>query len=74
LFHSGIIIKSLKIISLLLAGIKEKQENHVEEYFKMVKAPKKGFIWFENSGHHPMYEERELFDQIIIKKILGKES
>jgi pimeloyl-ACP methyl ester carboxylesterase len=46
----------------------------VKEYYSMVNAPKKDFIWFENSGHHPMYEESELFDKIIVEKLFDVKS
>lgn len=37
-----------------------------EEYLKSLKAPKKAFIWFENSGHEPPEEEPKKFNQQIV--------
>jgi pimeloyl-ACP methyl ester carboxylesterase len=42
----------------------------VEQYFNNLKAPIKELIWFEDSGHHPMYEEPEKYDEYLIEKIL----
>ncbi len=42
----------------------------VEDYFNALNAPEKELIWLENSAHHPMYEEAQLFDQILIDKLL----
>jgi pimeloyl-ACP methyl ester carboxylesterase len=42
----------------------------VKDYFLKLKAPRKELIWFEESGHHPMYEEPEKFDRILIEKLL----
>lgn len=42
----------------------------VEEYYDLLDAPYKELIWFEKSGHHPMYEEATLYDSILIEKLL----
>ncbi|MDP4094965.1 MAG: alpha/beta hydrolase [Bacillota bacterium] len=42
----------------------------VEKYFNNIKAPYKELVWFENSGHHPMYEEPDKYDNNLIEKIL----
>jgi len=42
----------------------------VNEYYKLLDAPYKKLIWLENSGHHAMYEEAELYDSILIEKLL----
>jgi pimeloyl-ACP methyl ester carboxylesterase len=42
----------------------------VTEYYDLLDAPYKELIWFENSGHHPMYEEAKLYDSILIEKLL----
>ena len=36
------------------------------EYFQQLKAPYKKLIWFENSGHHPHFEESESFNNFIL--------
>jgi pimeloyl-ACP methyl ester carboxylesterase len=41
-----------------------------KKYFDTLKAPKKEFIWFENSAHAPNGEEPEKFNKIVIEKIL----
>ena len=41
-----------------------------EQYFNQLKAPKKEYIWFENSGHLLNTEESEKFNEILIKKVL----
>lgn len=42
----------------------------VEEYYGLLDAPYKELIWFENSGHHPMYEEAKRYDSVLIEKLL----
>jgi phosphoheptose isomerase len=42
----------------------------VETYYREIKAPDKKLIWFEKSGHHPMYEEKELYDNTLINEVL----
>ena len=42
----------------------------VERYFRTLAAPVKELIWFENSGHHPMYEEPEKFRDALITRVL----
>ncbi len=41
-----------------------------EKYFNQIKAPKKEFIWFENSAHMLHIEEAEKFNDLLINKIL----
>jgi pimeloyl-ACP methyl ester carboxylesterase len=41
-----------------------------KKYFDNLKAPKKEFIWFENSAHAPNGEEPEKFNKIMVEKIL----
>lgn len=42
----------------------------VSEYYDKLDAPYKELIWMENSGHHAMYEESQLYDSILIEKLL----
>jgi len=42
----------------------------VYEYYEMVKAPMKKFYWFDKSAHFPHFEERGLFQKIMIEEIL----
>jgi pimeloyl-ACP methyl ester carboxylesterase len=41
-----------------------------EQYFKMIEAPKKELIWFENSAHLANIEENEKFNDLLINNIL----
>jgi pimeloyl-ACP methyl ester carboxylesterase len=44
-----------------------------ERYYQKLIAPKgKEFIWFENSGHRPEFDEPEKFYEIIVDKVSGK--
>lgn len=40
------------------------------KYFEYLKAPSKALCWFENSAHLPNTEEQEIFNQILIEKVL----
>jgi pimeloyl-ACP methyl ester carboxylesterase len=42
----------------------------VFEYYNYVKAPLKKMYWFEKSAHFPHFEEKELFQKIMIEEIL----
>ena len=42
----------------------------VEDYFNALDAPYKELIWFEYSAHHPMYEEAQKYEQILIDRLL----
>lgn len=35
------------------------------QYFQLLKAPKKELVWFENSGHNPMFEEPDKFKEAL---------
>ena len=39
-------------------------------YFAVLKAPAKELIWFENSAHMVNSEERDLFNAILVEKVL----
>jgi proline iminopeptidase len=41
-----------------------------EDFFKKLTAPKKEIVWFENSGHEPLEEEPNAFNQAIIDRIV----
>ena len=36
-----------------------------EQYFEILKAPKKELVWFENSAHGPPFEEPEKFNKLV---------
>lgn len=42
-----------------------------EEYFEMLDAPHKEFIWFERSGHNPWVTESAEFVDVIVNKVLA---
>lgn len=41
-----------------------------EQYFKVLEAPSKELIWFENSAHLPNIEESERFNDLLINHVL----
>lgn len=43
----------------------------VEEYYEVLEAPHKEIVWFENSAHMPNIEEPELFQDLLIRKLLS---
>jgi proline iminopeptidase len=40
------------------------------EYSQTIKAPQKGFIWFDNSGHFPFFEEQQKFRDELVQRVL----
>jgi proline iminopeptidase len=40
-------------------------------YLSEIEAPKKAFVWFENSAHSPPFEEPEVFNAWIISHLGG---
>jgi pimeloyl-ACP methyl ester carboxylesterase len=54
------------------AGRKDYQTNFAitEEYYHLLKAPKKELFWFEHSGHLIPNTEPDLLQDIVIQKIL----
>jgi pimeloyl-ACP methyl ester carboxylesterase len=41
-----------------------------QQYFAALNAPKKEWIWFENSAHFPQWEESEKFHDLLTKKVV----
>lgn len=41
-----------------------------ERYFSALRAPVKQLIWFDRSAHLPNAEERDLFNKIMVEKVL----
>lgn len=41
-----------------------------QEYFNVLKAPHKEFIWFEHSGHSPWINERDKFIDLMVNSVL----
>jgi pimeloyl-ACP methyl ester carboxylesterase len=44
----------------------------VEEYYKVLQAPEKEIVWFENSAHFIPFEEPEKFNHLIVSKLLDQ--
>ncbi|MBK8022862.1 MAG: alpha/beta hydrolase [Chloroflexi bacterium] len=44
----------------------------VEEYYAVLEAPHKELIWFENSGHTPLYEEPNRFVDVLVNTVLAQ--
>ena len=44
----------------------------VEEYYNLLDAPHKELIWFENSGHDPLYEESQHFADVMVNTVLAQ--
>jgi proline iminopeptidase len=42
----------------------------VWEYSRTINAPHKDFVWFENSGHFPFFEERQKFADELVRRVL----
>lgn len=41
-----------------------------KDYFENIQAPVKGFYWFDQSAHSPLFEEPEKVRSIIVEDIL----
>jgi proline iminopeptidase len=42
----------------------------VWDYYQRINAPHKQFIWFENSGHFPFFEEQQKFADELVQRVL----
>ena len=42
-----------------------------QEYFDLLQAPHKEWIWFERSGHNPWSSESAAFVEAIVTRVLG---
>jgi proline iminopeptidase len=40
------------------------------DYTQAIKAPQKEFVWFENSGHFPFFEEKQKFADELVQRVL----
>lgn len=40
------------------------------DYFQAITAPEKEFIWFDNSGHFPFFEEQRKFTDELVQHVL----
>lgn len=39
-------------------------------YYQTIQAPRKEFVWFDNSGHFPFFEEKQKFADELIQQVL----
>lgn len=44
----------------------------VEKYYEVLEAPYKEIVWFEQSGHAPLYEEPKKWVQTMRTRLLEK--
>jgi len=44
-----------------------------EEWYDVLRAPYKQFVWFEKSGHSPQYEEAEVWNSVFARHVLKTE-
>lgn len=65
-------IPSVKCPVYFFAGRKDFQTNAsvTKKFYEKIKAPKKGFFWFEKSAHDVPNTEPDLMQDTIINKIL----
>jgi hypothetical protein len=42
-------------------------QHRQQEYFERLGAPKKSWIWFEDSAHYPPFEEPEAFVKVLVQ-------
>jgi proline iminopeptidase len=42
----------------------------IVEYCETIKAPHKEFVWFDNSGHFPFFEEQQKFAGDLVQRVL----
>jgi proline iminopeptidase len=63
---------SFKVPMFFLSGRYDHQSDAslVHSYYEQVTAPRKEFVWFENSAHSPPFEEPEIFNAWIVANIL----
>jgi len=43
----------------------------VEEFHESLDAPHKEIVWFENSAHMPNLEESDLYQEVLVQKVLA---
>lgn len=64
--------KSFEMPMFFLLGRYDRQvpSTLAAAYFESIAAPCKQLIWFEQSAHHPPFEEAEKFNRVMIEEIL----
>lgn len=58
---------ALRVPVLMLHGRHDRQMDPelAREYFTRLRAPRKGWVWFESSAHAPMFAEPDRFHQVL---------
>jgi pimeloyl-ACP methyl ester carboxylesterase len=66
-------VATLDIPAYFFHGIYDYTVSHnlAMEYFKMLKAPLKGFYTFEKSAHSPLFEEPKKMQYILQEDVLS---
>lgn len=67
-------IKKIEVPAYILAGRYDYDTPFAlaQEYFNILEAPKKEFVWFEYSAHFPFFEEPQVFNSVLIDKVLAE--
>ena len=42
----------------------------VWDYFHVIQAPHKEFVWFDHSGHFPFFEDKQKFEDELVQQVL----
>lgn len=65
-------VPEIKVPVFLMEGRHdhESPSEIAERYFSALRAPAKDLIWFDRSAHLPNAEERDLFNKIMVEKVL----
>jgi pimeloyl-ACP methyl ester carboxylesterase len=65
-------VPELRVPVFFMEGRSDWESPHdiAERYFDAIKAPSKELIWFDRSAHLPNSEERDLFNQVMVAKVL----
>ena len=65
-------VPELKVPAFFMEGRSDWEAPYelAERYFDSIKAPSKELIWFDRSAHLPNSEERDLFNEVMVAKVL----
>ena len=57
---------------LFLAGRHDPytRQSLIWDYYQTIKAPHREFVWFDNSGHFPFFEEKQKFVDELVERVL----
>jgi proline iminopeptidase len=65
-------IKKVEVPVYFMMGKHDILEPFASEYYEILESPKKGYYFFENSGHVPSADEPLRFESIVFEKIFTK--